>query len=89
MDILYNADIIVVGAGPAGISAAISAVRLGKKVVLIDRAKYPGSKNMYGGAVYSEALKQIFDEKTLETLPYERIINSNTWSFLNDTGLLI
>ena len=86
MDILYNADIIVVGAGPAGISAAISAVRLGKKVVLIDRAKYPGSKNMYGGAVYSEALKQIFDEKTLETLPYERIINSNTWSFLNDTG---
>ena len=54
MDILYNADIIVVGAGPAGISAAISAVRLGKKVVLIDRAKYPGSKNMYGGAVYRD-----------------------------------
>ena len=86
MDIMYNADIVVVGAGPAGIGAAISAVRLGKKVVLIDRAKYPGSKNMYGGAVYSTPLKEVFGLEALRTLPYERIINSNTWSFLNDEG---
>ncbi len=86
MDIMYNADIVVVGAGPAGISAALSAVRLGKKVVLIDRAKYAGSKNMYGGAVYAKALREIFGVEALKTLPYERIINSNTWSFLNDEG---
>ncbi len=86
MDILYNADVIVVGAGPAGISAALSIARAGKKVVLIDRAKYAGSKNMYGGAVYDTALREVFGDEAVKTLPYERIINSNTWAFLNYEG---
>jgi electron transfer flavoprotein-quinone oxidoreductase len=41
---------------------------------------------MYGGAIYDTALREIFGEETVKTLPYERIINSNTWSFLNDEG---
>ncbi len=85
MNINYNADVIVVGAGPAGVSAALEVARDGRKVVLIERAKYPGSKNMYGGAVYTTALKEIFKED-FNTIPYERVINSHTWSFLNDTG---
>ncbi len=80
-----KADVIVVGAGPAGISAAIEVARGGKKVVLIERAQYAGSKNMYGGAVYTTALKEVFKEK-FETIPYERVINSHTWAFLTDTG---
>ena len=85
MDIKYNADVIVVGAGPAGISAALEVARAGKKVVLIERANYPGSKNMYGGAVYTKALKEVFGDD-FHSIPYERIINSHTWSFLNATG---
>lgn len=85
MNIEYNADSIVVGAGPCGISAALEIARGGKKVVLIERSKYPGSKNMYGGAVYTCALKQVFQED-FNSIPYERIINSHTWSFLNDEG---
>lgn len=85
MSIEFNTDVIVVGAGPSGISAAIEVARNGKKVVLIERAKYPGSKNMYGGAVYTTALKQIFKED-YASIVYERVINSHTWSFLNDTG---
>ena len=37
-NINFNADVIVVGAGPAGISAAISIADEGKKVVLIEKA---------------------------------------------------
>ncbi|MBQ8635765.1 FAD-dependent oxidoreductase [bacterium] len=85
MDINYNADVIVVGAGPSGIAAAISVAKSGKKVVLIERAQYPGSKNMYGGAVYTTALKEVFGDD-FKTFKYERIINSHTWSFLNETG---
>ena len=85
MNIEYNADVIVVGAGPAGISAAYEIAKKGKKVVLLERAQHPGSKNMYGGAVYTSALKEVFKDD-FETIPYERVINSHTWSFLNDTG---
>ena len=85
MDINYNCDVIVVGAGPCGVSAAIEVACAGKKVVLLDRAKYIGSKNMYGGAIYKTALKEVFGDD-IETLPYERIINSHSWAFLNDTG---
>ncbi len=85
MDINYNTDVIVVGAGPCGISAAIEIAQAGKKVVLLDRAKYIGSKNMYGGAIYKTALKEIFQDD-FNTLPYERIINSHSWAFLNNTG---
>ena len=85
MDIKYDADVIVVGAGPCGVAAAISVAKNGKKVVLVERAQYPGSKNMYGGAVYTTALKEVFGDE-FKTFKYERIINSHTWSFLNDTG---
>ncbi len=85
MDINYNTDVIVVGAGPCGISTAIEIAQAGKKVVLLDRAKYIGSKNMYGGAIYKTALKEIFQDD-FNTLPYERIINSHSWAFLNNTG---
>ena len=81
MGIDYNADVIVVGAGPAGISAALSVAYAGKKVVLLERSNYPGSKNMYGGAVYTKALKEVFGPD-FDKIPYERIINSHTWAFL-------
>ena len=85
MDKKYNADVIVVGAGPSGISAALEVARSGKKVVLVERAQYPGSKNMYGGAVYTTALKEVFKED-FDAIPYERVINSHTWAFLSDNG---
>lgn len=38
-------DLIVAGAGPSGIAAALSAARLGLKVLLIDKNGYPGGMN--------------------------------------------
>lgn len=49
-------DVIVVGAGPAGSAAAITAARAGARVVLIERGPYPGAKNMFGGVVYGRIM---------------------------------
>lgn len=52
-------DVIVVGAGPAGAAAALSASRAGAEVVLLERGPFPGSKNVYGGVVYGRVLDDV------------------------------
>jgi len=64
-------DVIVVGGGPAGISAAVTLARAGKKVVLIERGSFSGSKNVFGGAIYVKPTNEIFPNFE-ETAPLER-----------------
>ena len=64
-------DVIVVGGGPAGIAAAITIARGGKKVVLIERGKFAGSKNVFGGAIYTQPTKEIFPDFE-KSAPLER-----------------
>ncbi len=81
----FNIDAIVVGAGPAGISAALTLKRGGKNVVVIERSDKAGTKNMFGGAVYLNSIKSILPE-SFNKAPYERFIVNHTYSFLNDSG---
>jgi electron transfer flavoprotein-quinone oxidoreductase len=56
-------DVIVVGAGPAGSTAALAAARARLKCVLFERAEEPGQKNVFGGVLhYSEALNELIPE---------------------------
>src|SRR5271154_2008455 len=55
-------DAIVVGAGPAGISAAIAMARAGLKVVLLERGEYPGAKNVQGAVLYTRMLHEILPD---------------------------
>lgn len=64
-------DVIVVGGGPAGISCAITIARAGKKVVLIERGKFAGSKNVFGGAIYAKPTREIFPDFE-KSAPLER-----------------
>ena len=59
---MNKVDVIVVGAGPAGIACAITIARSGKKVVLIERGSFAGSKNVFGGAIYTQPTKEIFPD---------------------------
>ncbi len=52
-------DAIVVGAGPAGVSAAIAMARGGLNVVLLERGEYPGAKNVQGAVMYTKMLDEI------------------------------
>ena len=78
-------DVIVVGAGPAGVAAAVTAARGGARVLLVERSEIAGTKNMIGGAVFLSALKQIFPD-SWEQAPIERYINKHTWSLLTDNS---
>ncbi len=52
-------DAIVVGAGPAGVSAAITLAKGGCSVVLLERGEYPGAKNVQGAVLYTRMLADV------------------------------
>lgn len=70
---MENFDVIVIGGGPAGLSAALSATRAGMKTVVIERGDYPGTKNVMGGILYTKATSQVIPEFWKEA-PLERPI---------------
>lgn len=49
-------DVIIIGAGPAGIACAYTLARDGKNVLVIERGTAAGSKNVTGGRFYTYAL---------------------------------
>lgn len=51
-----DVDVLVVGAGPAGAAAAITAARRGALVALVDRARFPRDKTC-GDGLTAEALR--------------------------------
>lgn len=74
-------DCIVVGAGPAGVSAAITMVRAGLDVVLIERGEYPGAKNMSGGILYSTAIEKLVRDFP-QAAPVERRVTRRRFSLM-------
>lgn len=64
-------DVIVVGAGPSGVACAITLARANKNVILIERGLFAGSKNVFGGAIYTQPTKEIFPNFETEA-PIER-----------------
>lgn len=54
------ADLVIVGAGPAGAAAAIAAARSGQQVVLVDKATFPRDK-ICGDGLTTGALRLLED----------------------------
>jgi electron transfer flavoprotein-quinone oxidoreductase len=78
-------DAIVVGAGPSGNAAAYTLAKAGLSVIQIERGEYPGSKNVQGAILYSDALEKIIPEFRDEA-PLERhIIEQRMWVLDDDS----
>ena len=75
-------DAIVVGAGPAGSSAALTMARAGLDVALLERGAFPGEKNMFGGVLHRlTALEDVFPD-FWEQAPWERHIVKKNLTFI-------
>lgn len=77
-------DLIVVGAGLAGCTAALVAARAGLETLLIERGNFAGAKNMTGGRLYAHSLEKLLPGFA-EEAPVERAITRERISFLNET----
>jgi len=82
-------DSIVVGAGPAGVSAAITMARAGLTVALLERGEYAGAKNVQGAVLYSKMLADIIPD-FWKDCPLERaIVEERVFVMTEKAGLQI
>jgi electron transfer flavoprotein-quinone oxidoreductase len=84
-------DCVVVGAGPAGSSAALLMAENNLSVALLERGKYPGSKNMTGGTISSMPFQEILPEYwSIDGIPLERkVVSDELWFMDNDSAVKI
>jgi electron transfer flavoprotein-quinone oxidoreductase len=81
-------DAIVVGAGPAGSSAALAMARAGLRVALIERGEYAGAKNVSGAALYAPGLLAELLPNYWEEAPVERFLTRRVISLLGQESAL-
>ena len=80
-------DVAIVGAGPAGISAACLLAEKGVKTIVLERGEYPGAKNISGGVLYGHDLARIIPDYEGKNCPIERnIIEARLWFLSRDGG---
>ncbi len=67
---MEKVEVVVVGAGVAGLAAAMVLAEAGVEVLVVERGDYPGSKNVTGGRLYLEPVRpylpDLWDEAPLE-----------------------
>ena len=80
-------DAIVVGAGPAGCACGLTLARAGLQTLIVERGKFAGAKNMWGGVFYGPLLHQLFP-RFWEEAPVERYIIRHRLSILTQEAAL-
>ena len=75
-------DAVVVGAGPAGSAAALALARERFSVLLVERGRAAGAKNMFGGRVYAWPLFDLLPEWQKDC-PVERFVTRESMVFLH------
>ncbi len=74
-------DVIVVGGGPSGISTGYFLAKKGFDVVVLERGEDIGTKNMFGGRIYSHVFDNYFPGWRSEA-PIERWVEREKFTVL-------
>lgn len=77
-------DVIIVGAGLAGLSAGYALAKAGVEVLLLERGDYPGAKNVTGGRIYLNPVRQFFPENFWDKAPLERPVTTEIITMVSD-----
>lgn len=56
--VTYDYDLVVIGSGPAGEWGAVTAARMGKRVLVVDKAPEPGGAAVHTGTLPSKTLRE-------------------------------
>jgi electron transfer flavoprotein-quinone oxidoreductase len=80
-------DAIIVGAGPAGCCCGLVLANAGLETLIVERGKFAGAKNMWGGAFYGPSLHELFPGFWDEA-PVERYISRYRYSLLTEKASL-
>ncbi len=83
----FEYDVVIVGGGPAGLSAGIYLGKRGVKTLLIERGRFCGAKNLFGGVIYTDSIKAVVPEfPNIEPFPCERPITEEGYLILTEKG---
>jgi electron transfer flavoprotein-quinone oxidoreductase len=68
---MEKVEVVIVGAGLAGLATAYVLADAGVEVLVVERGDYPGSKNVTGGRLYLEPVRAYLPE-LMDEAPFER-----------------
>ncbi len=86
----WKYDVVIVGAGPAGITAAIALAKADIPVLVIEAGAFPGAENWSGAVYFTENLAQpdVLGEEAVRNSAYERPVTKRGFYIYNGHSLV-
>lgn len=86
----WKYDVVIVGAGPAGITAAIALAKADVSVLVVEAGVFPGAENWSGAVYFAEQLAHpdVLGEKAVLESAYERPVTKRGFHIYNGHSLV-
>lgn len=82
---MEKVEVVVVGAGVAGLATAMALAEEGVEVLVVERGDYPGSKNVTGGRLYLEPVRPYLPDLWHDA-PLERAVVKERLTMLSSSA---